>query len=151
MPSTRMSRPAIAAFALCLLLTSGSAVESAPAVVKGAGILEHAIGKLALASMALQREGKFDEFLKLADREYNEHYAALSDDRKKRLAATMKQAALPAEKFRDNIRTLGELTIDGTHATLTTKETVDVGGGVKTSSGLEMRFSLEGGTWKVAP
>ena len=142
--------------AAVLTLVISLAIISSPAlaqstVIRGAPILDHAIGKLALASMALQFGGKFEESLKLADREFNDYYAALPADRKTRMAATMKQAALPEPKFRENIQKLGVLMIEGGKATLTMKETVDVGGGIKTTSGLEQRFTLEGGMWKVAP
>jgi hypothetical protein len=54
-------------------------------------------------------------------------------------------------KFRADIQRLGVLTIDGNKATLTLKESTDLGGGVVTTSGLEQRFTFEDGVWKVAP
>jgi hypothetical protein len=131
-----------------LLIPSGVAAQT---VIKGAAILDHPIGKLAVTNMVLLAAGKFEESLKLSNREYNERYASLPADRKAKMAVTMKQYAVADEKFRSNIQKLGVLTIDGDKATLTTKEVTDLGGGQTVSSGLEQRFTLENGQWKVAP
>ena len=144
----RSPLPLLAAFGFIAVLASPAAAQ---AVVKGPAILDHAIGKLAVANMALLFEGKFDESMKWSNREYDERYAALPADRKKRMAATMKEFAVADAKFRTDIQRLGVLTIDGNKATLTLKESTDHGGGVVTTSGLEQRFTFEDGVWKVAP
>ena len=145
--SSALTRLAVFGFIAVL----ASPIAAAQTVIKGPAILDHAIGKLAVANMALLFAGKFEESMKWSNREYNERYAALPADRKKKMGATMKEFAVADAKFRADIQKLGVLTIDGDKATLTLKESTDAGGGAMVTSGLEQRFAFEDGVWKVAP
>ncbi len=150
MTSTRRARLGISLATLAVVACLVAATIAAPTVIKGAAILDHPIGKLAVENNALLWSGKFEESLKKSNKEYNDYYAALPADRKAKMAANYKSAAEPDAKFKAGIQKLGVLTIDGDAATLTVKETTSVGG-MNLTSGREMRFTQEGGQWKVAP
>jgi hypothetical protein len=71
--------PTSASTALAIVVIRGLLIPSGVAAqteIKGPAILDHPIGKLAVTQMALLATGKFEESLKVSNREYNERYAA---------------------------------------------------------------------------
>ncbi len=128
------------------------AVETAPKI-QGAAILDHEIGKQALA-YATALEGGVDQAMALAT----------AEARKKRLAASPKERG-ESDRYRKSttpsasllagqIRTGGRVSFEGDHAFLivtTNTQTKNADGSTSySSSAVTIPFALENGHWRIA-
>lgn len=128
----------VLSLSLCL------AVEAAPAEIKGAAILDHPCGKVAVTQMGLVNAGKMDEANKLSTKEMQDMWAAMPATDRTMMTGMMKSMSQTEGQYAADIKAAGLLVVDGQAATLTVqKKTADANGsGTSTTT---QRFKLEGG------
>lgn len=115
-------------FSAALLLTLGRAGAEVKEI-KGAAILDHPCGKVAVKHMALVHAGKMDEAVKLGTPEMQEEWKKMPADDRKAMAGMMKEMSQSEAAFSADVKAAGVLAIDGNSGTLTiTKEHKDANG-----------------------
>jgi hypothetical protein len=125
MRSTRFAA-VLAVLALpALLVPRGAAAEE----IKGAAILDHACGKVAVKHMGLVHAGKMDEAVKLGTSEMQEHWKSMSAGEREMMSGMMKDMSQSEADFSAEIKANGVLQVEGDKATLTVeKKTTDANG-----------------------
>jgi hypothetical protein len=141
MPSHR-STTALAAAGLAALALALSA-PAAASEIKGAAILDHACGKLAVKHMGLIHAGKFEEAMALGSPELQQQWKALSAEDRKMMTGMMKEMSSTEAEFTASIKAAGVLAVDGDKATLTVTEEHKDENGTSTSTHTE-RFAIKG-------
>ncbi|HEY7905255.1 MAG TPA: hypothetical protein VIH36_17530 [Casimicrobiaceae bacterium] len=125
--------------ALCgLSATAGAATE-----IKGAPILDHPCGKVAVKQMGLLHAGKVDEANKLSTKEMQDRWKAMPAKDREMMAGMSKEMSPTADKFASDIRSNGVLAVDGSNATLTVKTTQKDANGSSTSTTTQ-QFKIDG-------
>jgi len=114
---------ATAAVCLVLLLTLSAQAQAATGKteIKGAAILDHPCGKVAVKHMGLVHAGKFDDAGKLSTKEMQEQWKALSAADRTMMTGMMKEMSQTEADFSAAIKANGLLVVDGKTATLTVK------------------------------
>ena len=140
---TPFRRPVWAGLLLgAAFMTGGAAIVLAqsPVEVKGAAILEHPVGRLAIQAAELMSAGKIDQAVQIGTKEDQSEWKKSPADEKEHKAALWKERAPAPAAYRDAIRKGGVLTIEGPMAQLV----------VPFDKGKEVlaAFQLEGGTWR---
>jgi hypothetical protein len=111
------------ALVLTLLTMAARADAAAPKTeIRGAAILDHACGKVAVKHMGLVHAGKMDEATKLGTKEMQEQWKALSAADRNMMLEMMKGTSKTEAQLAAEIKAGGELAIDGDKATLTVKQ-----------------------------
>lgn len=127
MRTSRTSAVLAAAGLIALLLPAAAAAEKTE--IKGAAILDHACGKVAVRHMGLVHAGKMDEAVQLGTPEMQQEFQAMPADQKAMMTDMMKQMSQSEADFSAEIKANGLLVVEGDKATLTvTKETKDENG-----------------------
>lgn len=141
-----MSRRLLSALALSAVLSLSLclAAEAAPAEIKGAAILDHACGKVAVKQMGFVNAGKMDEANKLSTKEMQDMWAAMPAKDRTMMTGMMKSMSQTEAQFAADIKAAGLLVVDGQAATLTVKKKTDDANGSNTSTTTQS-FKLEGG------
>jgi hypothetical protein len=128
----------VLAFALC------SAAYAAKSEIKGAAILDHPCGKVAVKQMGFVHAGKMDEANKLTTKEMQDQWKAMPAKDRTMMSGMMKEMSQTEKQYAADIKAHGLLVVDDQAATLTvTKTTKD-----KDSSGtstMSQKFRLDGG------
>jgi hypothetical protein len=119
--SSRRSFPVLLSLALFLTLL-GSAQASPKTEVKGAAILDHPCGKVAIKHMGLIHDGKFEEATKLGTKEMQDQWKAMPADQRKMMTELMKATSEPSAQLASEIKAGGLLVVEGTGATVTVKK-----------------------------
>ena len=91
------------------------------AEIKGAAILDHPCGKVAVKHMGLVHAGKLDEATKLGTKAQQEQWKALPAGDRKMMSEMMVATSKPEPEFSAEIKAHGLLVVDGSKATLTVK------------------------------
>ncbi len=141
-----MSRRRLSALALSVVLSLSLclAAEAAPSEIKGAAILDHACGKVAVKQMGLVNAGKMDEANKLSTKEMQDMWAAMPAKDRTMMTGMMKSMSQTEAQYAADIKAAGLLVVDGQAATLTVKKKTDDANGSNTST-MTQSFKLEGG------
>ena len=106
-----------------------SDAEAAKAEVKGASILDHPCGKVAVRQMGLVHAGKIDDANKLSTKEVQDEWKAMPAKDRAMLTGMMKAMAQTEQQYAAEIKAAGLLVVDGRAALLTiTKTTKDANG-----------------------
>jgi hypothetical protein len=129
---------------LPLLLCAASAAASPKSEIKGAAILDHPCGKIAVKHMGLVHAGKMDAAVKLGTKEMQEQWKAMSAADKTMMSGMAKEMSQSEERYSADIKSNGLLLVDGPAATLTVKKTTKDKNGASTSTMTE-EFKLDGG------
>ncbi len=129
---------------LPLLLCASSAVASPKSEIKGAAILDHACGQIAVRHMGLVHAGKMEAAVKLGTKEMQEQWKAMSAADKTMMSGMMKEMSQSEAQYSADIKANGLLVVDGNAATLTVKKTTRDKNGTSTSTMTE-EFRLDGG------
>ena len=141
-----MSRRSLSTLALSAVLSLSLclAVVAAPTEIKGAAILDHPCGKVAVKQMGLVNAGKMDEANKLSTKEMRDMWAAMPAADRTMMTGMMKSMSQTEGQFAADIKAAGTLVVDGQAATLTVeKKSSDAnGGGTSTTT---QSFKLAGG------
>ena len=121
--------------------------EAAPTEIKGAAILQHPCGKVAVKFMGLVHEGKIDEATTLGTQAMQDDWKGMGDDERKGMSELMKEMSSSGTQFAADIKKVGLLVIDGTDGTLTVKKQEPDGKGSHTQT---QRYEIDGATCRIA-
>ena len=116
--------------ALCIV--AGSAYGATE--IKGAAILDHPCGKVAVKQVSLVHAGKFDEANKLSTKEMQQQWDAMPAKDKADMSGMAKAMSPTQEQFTASVKAGGVLVVDGPAATLTTKTTTKDANGSSTET-----------------
>ena len=115
-----------------LCVAAGSAYGATE--IKGAAILDHPCGKVAVKQVGLVHAGKFDEANKLSTKEMQQQWDAMPAKDKADMSGMAKAMSPTQEQFTASIKAGGVLVVDGPSATLTTKTTTKDANGSSTET-----------------
>ena len=107
---------------------------AAKAEVKGAAILDHPCGKVAVRQMGLVHAGKIDDANKLSTKEVQDEWKAMPAKDRTMLTGMMKAMAQTEQQHAADIKAAGVLVVDGQAAVLTIKKTTKDANGSNTST-----------------
>jgi hypothetical protein len=131
------------------ILCGIAGAASAATEIKGAAILDHPCGKVAVKQVGLVHDGKFDEANKLSTKEIQEQWKAMPAKDKTEMSGMAKLMAPTQEQFTATVKAGGVLVVDGDGATLTTKTTTKDANGSSTETTTQ-KFKLTGGECLVS-
>ncbi|HXM70451.1 MAG TPA: hypothetical protein VN970_04915, partial [Thermoanaerobaculia bacterium] len=109
-------------FVLSLTLAGRAHAAASKVEIKGAAILDHACGKVAVKHMGLVHAGKMDEATKLGSKEMQEQWKALPAADRTMMSGLMKETSKTEAQFSAEIKSGGLLVVEGNKATLTVKQ-----------------------------
>jgi hypothetical protein len=138
--SAHRSITALAAAGLAALALAAPAAASE---IKGAAILDHVCGKLAVKHMGLIHAGKFEEAMALGSPTLQQQWKALSAEDRKMMTGMMKEMSSTEAEFTAAIKAAGVLAVEGETATLTVTEEHKDANGTSTSTHTE-KFAIKG-------
>jgi len=130
---------AVCSVGLCGIAGSAFAASE----IKGAAILDHPCGKVAVKQTGLLHSGKMEEANKLSTKEMQDEYKAMPAKDREMMNGMAKMMSPTEEKFAAMIKSSGVLVIDGQAATLTTKTTTKDKNGSSTESTTQ-KFRITG-------
>jgi hypothetical protein len=134
-------------FALALSLSGAAA--AAGTEIKGAAILDHPCGKVAVKQMGLVHAGKMEEANKLTTKEMQEQWKAMPAGDRTMMTGMMKATSQTEDQYAADIKSNGVLAVDGPSAMLTVKKTVKDKDGSSTTT-LTQNFRIDGGQCLVS-
>ena len=114
----RLQRSVMTVSALSLLLCVNVAT-AAKTEIKGAAILDHPCGKVALKQMGLVHAGKIDEANKLSTKEMQDQWKAMPAKDRTMMTGMMKDMSESEDQYAAEIKSNGLLVVDAPSATLT--------------------------------
>jgi hypothetical protein len=128
---------------LPLVLSVPIGAAAAKAEIKGAAILDHPCGKVAVKQMGLVHAGKMDDANKLSTKEMQGQWAAMPAKDRTMMAGMMKEMSQTEDQYAADIKSAGVLVVDGPAATLTVKKTTKDKNGSSTST-ISQSFQIDG-------
>ena len=133
----------------CAVAVAAVAATVAPAAaakseVKGAAILAHPCGKVAVQHMALVRAGKMEQAIALGTKEMQDQWKTMPAKDRTMMSGMMKEMSSTEQQYANDIKANGVLVVDGQAATLTVKKTTkDANGSMTTTT--TQNFKLDAG------
>ncbi|HET9210688.1 MAG TPA: hypothetical protein VFR03_09830 [Thermoanaerobaculia bacterium] len=121
MSSSRKSAVLLSALLSLTPLALAGAAEAPKNEIKGAAILDHPCGKVAVKQMGLIHAGKLEEANKLTTKEMQEKWNAMPAKDREMMAGMMKEISKSEADFAKEIKDHGNLVVLGNTATLTVK------------------------------
>jgi hypothetical protein len=112
--------------------------------IKGAAILDHPCGKVAVKHMGLVHAGKMEEASRLGTPEMQEKWNALPAKDRTMMTEMMKEMSKPEAQFADEIKAGGVLVVDGKSATLTVQQEHKDANGTSSDT-LTQNYEIDGG------
>ena len=139
----RRVRSALGTLITIVLCGSAASAAAAKSEIKGAAILDHPCGKVAVKQVGYLHSGKFEEANKLTTKEMQDQWKAMpTKDRS--MMETMAKEMTPTEiQFTAAVKATGVLVVDGSAATLTTKKTTKDNNGTATETTTQ-EFKING-------
>jgi hypothetical protein len=129
-----------------LLGATGSAV--AKSEIKGAAILDHPCGKVAVKQMGFVHAGKMEDANKLTTKEMQDQWTKMPEKDRTMMSGMMKDMSQTEAQYSADIKANGVLVVDGPSATLTVKkETKDKNG--SSSETMTQNFKIDGSQWVI--
>lgn len=119
--NTRRNSAVLLTTVLCLALV-GRAPAAAKSEIKGAAILDHPCGKVAVKHMGLVHAGKMDDATKLGSKKMQDEWQAMPAKDRTMMSGMMKEMSETEAQFSAEIKANGLLVVDGGNATLTVKK-----------------------------
>jgi hypothetical protein len=104
------------------LLTPLGRAGAAPTEIKGAAILDHPCGKVAVKHMGLVHAGKMDEATRLGTQKMQDEWKGMPAGDRKMMSGMMKEMSKTEAQFSADIKASGILAVDGNSGTLTIKQ-----------------------------
>lgn len=147
--NTRRLSAVLLSLVLSLPLLGPARAESPKSEIKGAAILDHACGKVAVKHMGLVHDGKIDEAAKLGTQEMQDQWKAMPAEDRKMMTEMMKATAKSAAEFAAEIKAGGLLVIEGNSGTLTVKQEHKDANGSSTET-LTQRYVIDGATCRIS-
>jgi hypothetical protein len=143
MSVSRKSAVLLSALLSLAPLALAGAAEAPKTEIKGAAILDHPCGKVAVKQMGLIHAGKFEEANKLTSKEMQEQWKALSAKDREMMTGMMKEMSKSEADFAKEIKASGVLTVEGDHATLTIEQKHKDDNGSSTEK-MTQRYTIDG-------
>lgn len=112
--------------------------------IKGAAILDHPCGKVAVKQMGLVHAGKMDEANKLTTAEMQAQWKDMPAKDRTMMSGMMKDMSQTEEQYSNDIKSNGLLVVDGQTAMLTVQKKAKDANGTSTSTTTQ-NFKLDGG------
>jgi hypothetical protein len=128
---------------LLLTLVCRAEAESPKQEIKGAAILDHPCGKVAVKHMGLVHAGKMEEATRLGTPEMQEEWKKMPAQDRKMMSGMMKEMSKTEAQFSAEIKKDGLLVVEGGSATLTIKQEHKDANGTSTET-LTQRYKIEG-------
>jgi hypothetical protein len=146
----RWSAVLVAAVLTVPLVARAAAADTAPPKIeiRGAAILSHPCGKVAVKNMGLVHAGKFDEAMKLGTPEMQTKWKALPEKDRAMMSEMMKETSETAAEFSAAVKAGGLLVVEGSQATLTVKQEHKDANGTGTKT-MTQFFALDGTTCRI--
>ena len=116
--------------------------------IKGAAILDHPCGKVAVKHMGLVHAGKIDEASKLGTPEMQAQWKAMPAKDREMMSGMMKDMSKPEAQFAADIKAGGVLVVDGKDATLTIKQEHKDANGTSSDTMTE-KYVIDGKTCQI--
>ena len=123
--------------------------SAAKSEIKGAAILDHACGKVAVKQMGLVHAGNMEEANKLSTKEMQDQWKAMPAKDKEMMSGMMKQMSPTEAQFTSDIKSSGVLVVDGPTAMLTVKKTTKDKNGSSTET-MTQNYRVDGGTCLIS-
>jgi len=120
-----------------------TAAAAAGSEIKGAAILDHPCGKIAVKQMGMVHAGNMDEANKLSTKEMQDQWKAMPAKDRTMMTGMMKEMSTTEQQYSSDIKANGVLVIDGQAATLTVKKTTKDANGSMTST-MTQNFKMDG-------
>jgi len=143
------SRSQSLALAAALSLAVLAAPLLAKSEIKGAAILDHPCGKVAVEHMGLVHDGKMDEAVKLGTPEMQKQWAAIPAGDRAMMVKMMQGMSQSKSEFSEDIKQHGVLVVDGADATLTVQVQQHDANGSSTST-MTQNYKLDGSTCRIS-
>jgi len=121
----------------------GGAPAVAAADIKGAAILDHPCGKVAVKQMGLVHAGKMEEANKLTTKQMQDQWKAMPAKDRDMMSGMMKAMSSTEQQFANEVKANGTLAVNGQDATLTVQKTTKDASGSSTST-MTQKFKIDG-------
>lgn len=146
---SRLSRFGAAVALAAFVIPSGAVHASDVQEIRGAAILEHPCGQVAVKHMGLVAEGKMDEALQLSTPEMQTEWNAMPEEDRQMISGMLQAMSQSAQDFAADVEAHGVLVIDGDSGVLTLdKVTQDASGrGTMTMS---QGYQIDGANCAIA-
>jgi hypothetical protein len=129
--------------AVPILLFGAAGIAVAKSEIKGAAILDHPCGKVAVKFMGLAHAGKIEDANKLSTKEMQDQWTKMPEKDRTMMSGMMKDMSQTEAQYSADIKANGVLVVDGPSATLTVKkETKDKNG--SSSETMTQKFKIDG-------
>ena len=128
---------------LTLMWCGFAGVALAGSEIKGAEILNHPCGKVAVKQMGLVHAGKMKEANQLTTATMQQQWKAMPDQDRAMMMGMMQALSKTEDEYADDIRKYGLLVVNGTSAVLTIKKT-SRDANVTSTETTTQRFALNG-------
>jgi hypothetical protein len=138
-----MKHSRLSLFCLGVALCGVAASAAAKSEIKGAAILDHACGKVAVKQMGLVHAGKMDDANKLTTKQMQDQWKAMPAKDRTMMSGMMKEMSQTEDQYAADIRNSGLLMVDGPAATLTVKKQTKDANGSSTSTTTQ-QFVVDG-------
>jgi hypothetical protein len=139
----------LAGTAASLMLLGAAGTAAAKSEIKGAAILDHPCGKVAVKQMAYAHAGNMAEANKLSTKEMQDQWKAMPEKDRTMMSGMMKELSPTEAQFISDIKTNGVLVVDGPSAMLTVKKTTKDKNG-SSSETMTQNFKIDGSTCLVS-
>ena len=139
----------VVAAAVPFALAGYSTLAVAKSEIKGAAILDHACGKVAVKQMGLVHAGKMDEANKLSTKEMQAQWQSMPEKDRTMMSGMMKEMSQPEAQYAADIKANGVLVVDGPNATMTVKKTTKDKNG-SSSETTTQNFKIDGNACLVS-
>jgi hypothetical protein len=149
MSSRRLSSILLSVVLLFTLIGRLEAAEAAKTEIKGAAILAHPCGKVAVKHMGLVHAGKLEEAFKLGTKEMQEQWKAMPAADQKMMSGMTKEMSKTEAEFSAEIKASGLLVVEDKDATLTVKQEHKDANGSSTET-LTQRYALDGASCLIS-
>jgi hypothetical protein len=136
----RTVRSALLVLALCGVAATAAAAKSE---IKGAAILDHPCGMVAVKQVGFLHAGKFADANKLTTKEMQDQWKAMPAKDKSMMESMAKEMTPTEAQFTAAVKATGVLVVDGPAATLTTKKSTTDKNGTATETTTQ-NFKLTG-------
>jgi hypothetical protein len=111
-----------------------AAAQAGSMQIKGAAILDHPCGKVAVKQMGLVHAGRFDDANRLATQEMQSQWQAMPVKDRTMMQGMAKEMAQTESQYAADIKANGVLAVDGPAATLKVQKSVKDANGTSTST-----------------
>jgi hypothetical protein len=139
---------AVLVAAVLALPLAARAADTPKLEIRGAAILAHPCGKVAVKNMGLVHAGKFDEAMQLGTPEMQAQWKALPEKDRAMMTGMMKETSKSEAEFSAAVKAGGLLVVEGSKATLTVKQDHKDANGTSSETTTHL-FALDGTTCRI--